>query len=228
MKRLGVKVAMDDFGAGHTSFRNLRGLAFDLVKIDGAFVQNFVSSADDRFFVRTLVDLAHHLALTVVAEWVEDAETAALLRAWGVDYFQGDLFGRAGPENAQAFRARHVTCGDRPGRVGRPLSFAWSARRSACSAPRAAASDRPRRTAAWRSRLRPLRPARSWRRRRRPAERIEHGQRLTEHRHVLARLLLHRDERGRVGSPKGRSRAEANCSRKFCWSPVSLSIENSR
>ena len=89
----GIKVAMDDFGAGHTSFRNLRSLDFDLLKIDGAFVQNLARSADDRFFVRTLVDLAHHLAIPVVAEWVEDAETAELLGSWGVDYFQGNYFG---------------------------------------------------------------------------------------------------------------------------------------
>ena len=94
---------MDDFGAGHTSFRNLRALAFDLVKIDGAFVQNVVNSADDRFFVRTLIDLARHLGLKIVAEWVEDEETAALLREWGVDYFQGALFGSAGPENERPF-----------------------------------------------------------------------------------------------------------------------------
>lgn len=94
-KRLGVKVAMDDFGAGHTSFRNLRRLAFDLVKIDGAFIQNIATSADDQFFVRTLIDLAHHLELKIVAEWVEDEETARLLRDWGVDYFQGALFGSA-------------------------------------------------------------------------------------------------------------------------------------
>ena len=94
-KQLGLKVAMDDFGSGHTSFRNLRELSFDLVKIDGAFVQNIVNSADDRFFVRTLIDLAHHLSLKIVAEWVQDEETAVLLREWGVDYFQGSLFGQA-------------------------------------------------------------------------------------------------------------------------------------
>jgi diguanylate cyclase (GGDEF)-like protein len=94
-RQLGIKVAMDDFGAGHTSFRNLRALAFDLVKIDGAFIRNIVNSEDDRFFARTLTDLAHHLKLEIVAEWVEDEETAALLREWGVDYFQGVLFGDA-------------------------------------------------------------------------------------------------------------------------------------
>jgi diguanylate cyclase (GGDEF)-like protein len=94
-KRLGVKVAMDDFGAGHTSFRNLRDLSFDIVKIDGAFIQNINSSEDDRFFVRTLVDLARHLSLEVVAEWVEDAATANILRDMGVNYFQGALYGSA-------------------------------------------------------------------------------------------------------------------------------------
>ncbi len=94
-KRLGIKLAMDDFGAGHTSFRNLRHLDFDFVKIDGAFMRNIAKSADDRFFVRTLVALAKHLGLKVVAEWVEDEETAQLLLDWGVDYFQGSHFGAA-------------------------------------------------------------------------------------------------------------------------------------
>ncbi|BDV33103.1 putative bifunctional diguanylate cyclase/phosphodiesterase [Methylocystis iwaonis] len=94
-KELNVKVAMDDFGAGHTSFRNLRDLDFDIVKIDGAFIQNITNSQDDRFFVRTLIDLARHLSLEVVAEWVEDESTARILRDWGVEYFQGALYGRA-------------------------------------------------------------------------------------------------------------------------------------
>ena len=86
---------MDDFGAGHTSFRNLRRLPFDLIKMDGAFVQNLARSPDDRFFVRTLVDLAHHMNLPIVAEWVEDAETAKLLTEWGVEYMQGIHFADA-------------------------------------------------------------------------------------------------------------------------------------
>jgi EAL domain-containing protein (putative c-di-GMP-specific phosphodiesterase class I) len=95
MKSLGIRVAMDDFGAGHTSFRNLRQLGFDLIKLDGAFIQNLARSPDDRFFVRTLLDLARHLKIEAVAEWVEDAETARLLAEWGVDYAQGNFFGEA-------------------------------------------------------------------------------------------------------------------------------------
>ena len=94
MKALGLKIAMDDFGAGHTSFRNLRRLGIDIVKIDGAFVQNVASSLDDRVFVRSLADLARHLGLTTVAEWVEDEEARRLLRDWGVDLLQGRLLGR--------------------------------------------------------------------------------------------------------------------------------------
>jgi diguanylate cyclase (GGDEF)-like protein len=95
MKKLGAKIAMDDFGAGHTSFRSLRGLGVDVVKIDGAFVQNIARSADDRFFVRTLVDLARHLDIETVAEWVEDAEASRILTGWGIDYLQGFHFGGA-------------------------------------------------------------------------------------------------------------------------------------
>jgi diguanylate cyclase (GGDEF)-like protein len=103
MKRLGVKVAMDDFGSGHTSFKNLRSLGVDIVKIDGAFVQNIARSADDRFFVRTLIDLARHLGIETVAEWVEDAEAMRLLTSWGVDYMQGHFFGQAEiPANSPA------------------------------------------------------------------------------------------------------------------------------
>ena len=93
MKALGVTIAIDDFGAGHTSFRHLRNFPIDIVKIDGAFVQNLTRSRDDGYFVRTLIDLAHHLGISTVAEWVEDEETARLLASWGVDYLQGDHCG---------------------------------------------------------------------------------------------------------------------------------------
>lgn len=95
LKNFGSRIAIDDFGAGYTSFRNLRKLGVDIVKIDGAFVQNIVRSSDDRAFVQTLIDLAHRLDIKTVAEWVQDEESAALLRGWGCDYIQGRLTGLA-------------------------------------------------------------------------------------------------------------------------------------
>src|SRR5262249_5888012 len=97
--------AIDDFGAGYTSFRNLRRLGVDVVKVDGAFVQNLRRSEDDRAFVHTLIDLARRLGLETVAEWVQDEETAAILAGWGCDYLQGALAGLA----SSAGRWRQVT-----------------------------------------------------------------------------------------------------------------------
>lgn len=98
LKNFGSRIAIDDFGAGYTSFRNLRKLGVDIVKIDGAFVQNITHSADDRAFVQTLIDLARRLDIKTVAEWVQDEEAANMLREWGCDYIQGRLIGLASAE----------------------------------------------------------------------------------------------------------------------------------
>jgi len=98
VKDLGCRIAIDDFGAGYTSFRNLRKLGVDIVKIDGAFVQNMLRSEDDRAFVHTLIDLAKRLKLLTVAEWVQDERAAKLLQGWGCDYLQGALVGLASAE----------------------------------------------------------------------------------------------------------------------------------
>jgi diguanylate cyclase (GGDEF)-like protein len=95
VKGLGCQVAIDDFGAGYTSFRNLRKLGVDCVKIDGAFVENFHRSDDDRHFVETLLGLARHMQLRTVAEWVPNEEVARALAALGCDYLQGNHTGEA-------------------------------------------------------------------------------------------------------------------------------------
>jgi len=105
VKDFGCRIAIDDFGAGYTSFRNLRRLGVDMIKIDGAFVQNLPRSEDDRVFVRTLIDLGRSLGLKTVAEWVQDEEAAAILAGWGCDYLQGDLIGRASLERPWAVSA---------------------------------------------------------------------------------------------------------------------------
>jgi diguanylate cyclase (GGDEF)-like protein len=98
VKDLGCRIAIDDFGAGYTSFRNLRKLGVDLIKIDGAFVQNLMHEEDDRAFVHTLIDLGRRLGLKTVAEWVQDEASAAMLAEWGCDYLQGLLIGLASAE----------------------------------------------------------------------------------------------------------------------------------
>lgn len=89
----GCRVAIDDFGAGFSSFRTLRELDIDLVKIDGAFVKDLARSHDDQVFVKALVELARNFEMTTVAEWVRDEESAALLASWGVSHIQGELVG---------------------------------------------------------------------------------------------------------------------------------------
>ena len=70
IKDLGARVAIDDFGAGYTSFKSLKTLDVDLVKIDGAFVHGMLHSAQDQAFVSALVHVAKALSINTVAEWV--------------------------------------------------------------------------------------------------------------------------------------------------------------
>lgn len=97
----GCQVALDDFGSGYTSFRQLKALSVDMVKIDGAFVKDLVDNADNRFFVKTLLDFTRGFGLAAVAEYVEKGETAKLLMELGVTYMQGYYFGK--PENFRSW-----------------------------------------------------------------------------------------------------------------------------
>jgi diguanylate cyclase (GGDEF)-like protein len=101
LRDLGCKVAIDDFGAGYTSFRNLHMLRFDIVKIDGSYIQGVSKNPDNQLFVRTLLGLAQNFGIATVAEWVDNDEDAQVLSALGVDYFQGFYFGK--PETCPAW-----------------------------------------------------------------------------------------------------------------------------
>jgi EAL domain-containing protein (putative c-di-GMP-specific phosphodiesterase class I) len=94
VNEFGCRVALDDFGAGYTSFRHLRGLDVDLVKIDGSFVRDLPTNQDNQLFVRTLIQLAKGIGLKTVAEWVETEEEAELLRRAGIDFLQGWHYGK--------------------------------------------------------------------------------------------------------------------------------------
>jgi len=94
LRHAGCRVALDDFGAGHTSLRHLQILPVDIVKIDGSLVRNLTSRPQTRIFLRHLLGLIKGFGSTTVAECVENAEDAALLRADGIGYLQGRHFGR--------------------------------------------------------------------------------------------------------------------------------------
>lgn len=94
VRDLGCRVALDDFGAGYTSFRNLKALSVDCVKIDGSFVRGLADNIDNQLFVRTLLGLADGFGLATVAECVETAADAMHLTRRGVRFLQGYYFGR--------------------------------------------------------------------------------------------------------------------------------------
>ena len=97
LKEIGVRLSLDDFGTGYSSLTYLKKLPFDEVKIDGGFVADIETTESDRALVKTILAMARTLGLTAVAEHVENVRQEAFLRAFGCDYFQGYLYGKAVP-----------------------------------------------------------------------------------------------------------------------------------
>lgn len=114
VRALGVRVALDDFGAGASSFGYLRSLPVDLLKIDGKFVRNLLDDPLDAAAVRSFVDVASVVGVPTVAEFVERPEVLDALRDLGVDHAQGYWLHRPEPLD-QAIAAR-----DLPGLARRP------------------------------------------------------------------------------------------------------------
>jgi diguanylate cyclase (GGDEF)-like protein len=91
---LGCRLAIDDYGTGYSSLAYLRRLPVHEIKIDKSFVIRMATDASDALIVRSTIDLAHNMGLSVVAEGVEDDATLDRLRAMGCDIVQGYLFSR--------------------------------------------------------------------------------------------------------------------------------------
>jgi diguanylate cyclase (GGDEF)-like protein len=89
LSRLGVQLAIDDFGTGYSSLGHLSQLPIALLKIDRSFVGKMLHSERDRIIVGATIELGHNLGLKVIAEGVENAETATLLGELGCDQVQG-------------------------------------------------------------------------------------------------------------------------------------------
>ncbi|HWW07627.1 putative bifunctional diguanylate cyclase/phosphodiesterase [Collimonas sp.] len=103
LQALGAKIALDDFGAGYTSFTYLKSLSADALKIDGAFIQSMNAHPANEAIVEAIVELARNLGMKSIAEWVEDCAMIEALAKLGVDYVQGYVVAR--PQSPQAILA---------------------------------------------------------------------------------------------------------------------------
>jgi len=113
---LGVRLAVDDYGSGHSSLGYLKGLPFNILKIDKSFVQNMDVDIGDEAIVRSAIDLGHSLGLEIVAEGVETEEARRRLQELGCDTLQGYHLGR--PQLGRAFQE-----GARGSRHGHPVNL---------------------------------------------------------------------------------------------------------
>ena len=89
LHQTGCRVCLDDFGTGFSSFAYLKHLKADILKIDGLFIRDLPNDRDNQVFVKSIVDVARGMRKITVAEFVEDAETLAMLKMFGVDLVQG-------------------------------------------------------------------------------------------------------------------------------------------
>lgn len=91
---IGCRFALDDFGAGFSSFNYLKHLPVDFIKIDGGFIRNLASDPVDQAMVRSIIQVASAVGKQTIAEYVQDEETLALLHQLGVDHAQGFHIGK--------------------------------------------------------------------------------------------------------------------------------------
>jgi diguanylate cyclase (GGDEF)-like protein len=110
LKAIGVRLAIDDFGTGYSSLSYLKNLPVDILKIDRSFVMAMDANEDDRAIVRSTIELAHNLGLSVVAEGVDSAATLTELTRYGCDVAQG--FHIARPCPAEDFWSSVALFGD--------------------------------------------------------------------------------------------------------------------
>lgn len=97
LSSLGVKFALDDYGTGYSSLSYIRDLTLMCLKIDRSFISNMLSNSADQVIVESTINMAHSLGLRVVAEGIEDLETATALKEMGCDAAQGYYFARPMP-----------------------------------------------------------------------------------------------------------------------------------
>ena len=93
-RKKGCSIALDDFGAGATSFRYFKDFLFDFVKIDGMFIQDLAYNKDNQVLVKALIDISKHFDMVTVAEFIETSDEANIAAELGVDCLQGYLISK--------------------------------------------------------------------------------------------------------------------------------------
>ena len=97
LRKLGVKVSMDDFGSGYSSLNVLTKLPIDVLKLDKEFLKDFESDSEEKIIIPSIIDMARKLDLSVVCEGVETNEQVQFLREVGCDYAQGFYYSKPVP-----------------------------------------------------------------------------------------------------------------------------------
>ncbi len=125
LRRMGIRISIDDFGTGFSSLTYLKQLPLDELKIDRSFILDLDTDIRTERIVRSIIDLAHSLGLTVVAEGVEDEAVGERLRSLGADYLQGYIIATPAPSHmiTQWMQGRSIGVADESvrGAAGRAL-----------------------------------------------------------------------------------------------------------
>ncbi len=98
LRSLGCSFSLDDFGVGFTSFKYLKEMDVDYIKIDGSFIRKLHENKTDRLFVKAIADVAKGMGIKTIAEFVENEEVLQILKEYGVDYAQGYFIGKPSPD----------------------------------------------------------------------------------------------------------------------------------
>jgi EAL domain-containing protein (putative c-di-GMP-specific phosphodiesterase class I) len=109
IKKMGVRIAIDDFGVGYSSLAHIKRFPIDTLKVDRSFIRDLAGNAEDRAITEAIIAMGKTLSLTVVAEGVETQEQQTFLLSHGCDAMQGYYFSRPVPqEQFASFLRQHV------------------------------------------------------------------------------------------------------------------------
>lgn len=111
LDRAGIRLSVDDFGTGYSALSYLKSYPFDTLKIDKSFIQDVMKEPEDASLVRAIINMAHSLGLTIIAEGVEKESQTNFLKQEGCDFAQGYFYSRPLPagEFSEWLRTNHRT-----------------------------------------------------------------------------------------------------------------------